>query len=60
VTTLEKRGVTVLVKGIRPQHLELATRVGVLSALRDERHLFDDLGLAVDHARSHVSRLTLP
>lgn len=58
VGTLERRGVTVLVKGIQPQHLELATRVGVVSALRDKRHLFDDLDSAVEHARSHVGRLT--
>jgi SulP family sulfate permease len=56
VAGLERRGVTVIVKGIQPQHLELATRVGVLAALRDERHLFDALEPAVEHARSHVRR----
>ena len=54
VTTLERRGVTVLVKGIQPRHLELATRVGVLEALRDESHVFDDLPRAVEYARSLV------
>ena len=57
VTTLEGRDVTVLVKGIQPQHLELATRVGVVDALRDRAHLFDTLEPAVEHARSHVLRL---
>lgn len=56
LTNLERRGVTVLLKGIQPQHLELATRVGVLAALRDERHVFADLEPAVEHARDHVRR----
>jgi len=55
VTGLERRGVTVLVKGIQPQHLELARRVGVLRALRDESHVYEDLASAVEHARSHVA-----
>ncbi|GAA1779668.1 SulP family inorganic anion transporter [Agromyces lapidis] len=56
ITALERRGVTVLVKGIRSDHLGVATRVGVVSSLRHQNHLFDDLGLAVAHARSHVAR----
>lgn len=56
ITALERRGVTVLVKGIRADHLGVATRVGVVSSLRHQNHLFDDLGLAVAHARSHVAR----
>lgn len=56
ITSLERRGITVLVKGIQPRHLALAQRVGVLSSLRHQNHLFDDLGAAVAHARSHVQR----
>ncbi len=56
VTGLERRGITVLVKGVQDRHLGLVRRVGVIDALRDERHLFDDLDLAVEHARSHVRR----
>ncbi|HEV7184045.1 MAG TPA: SulP family inorganic anion transporter [Leifsonia sp.] len=56
VTTLERRGITVLVKGIQARHLQLATRVGIISALRHENHLFDTLDDAVEHARSHVAR----
>lgn len=56
ITALERRGVTVLVKGIRPDHLGVARRVGVVSSLRHQNHLFDDLGLAVAHARDHVAR----
>lgn len=56
ITSLERRGITVLVKGIQSRHLGLAERVGVLSSLRHQKHLFDDLGSAVAHARSHVQR----
>ncbi|MEO6117212.1 MAG: SulP family inorganic anion transporter, partial [Pseudolysinimonas sp.] len=40
VGALERRGITVLVKGIQPQHLRLVTRVGVLDSLRHHKHLF--------------------
>lgn len=56
IHALERRGITVLVKGIQPEHLRLATRVGVIAALRHENHLFGDLPAAVEHARSHVER----
>ncbi|QAY71363.1 SulP family inorganic anion transporter [Xylanimonas protaetiae] len=56
VQELERRGVTVLVKGIKPAHLGLLRTVGVLDELRDERHLFASLDDAVEHARSHVAR----
>ncbi|MGX1933388.1 SulP family inorganic anion transporter [Microbacterium resistens] len=56
IVSLERRGITVLVKGIPPQHLPLAERVGVLSSLRHQNHLFEDLGTAVAHARSHIGR----
>lgn len=53
---LERRGITVLVKGIREQHLRLANRVGIPRSLRHARHLFDELDDAVAHARDHVRR----
>lgn len=56
VTTLERRGVTVLLKGIRQVHLKLATRAGLTASLRHPKHLFDDLDAAVAHARSHIQR----
>jgi len=56
IASLERRGVTVLVKGIAPRHRGLAERVGVLASLRHQNHLFDDLDAAVAHARSHVAR----
>lgn len=56
IQALERRGITVLVKGIQPRHLRLVTRLGVLTSLRHQNHLFTDLGAAVEHARSHVIR----
>ena len=59
IQLLERRGITVLVKGIQPEHLRLASRVGVISSLRHRKHLFTDLDAAVEHARSHVARAAL-
>lgn len=56
IISLERRGITVLVKGIQPQHFGVAERVGVMASLRHQNHLFDDLVAAVAHARSHVAR----
>ena len=56
VEQLERRGVTVLIKGVREGHIELFTTVGVLRALRHHKHLFDELAPAIAHARSHIHR----
>lgn len=56
VTEIESRGKTAIVKGIRPEHIDLVMRVGALDALRHENHLLDDLDAAVAHARSHITR----
>lgn len=53
---LERRDVTVLIKGTPPEHLGLAIRVGMGSSRRHHKHLFSDLDTAVAHARSHVRR----
>jgi anti-anti-sigma regulatory factor len=57
VTELEGRGVTVLLKGIRPHHQRTLLAVGAIDALAHENHLFDDLGAALEHARLHVRRV---
>ena len=56
VTGLENRGVTVLIKGVRPEHMPVLERMGVISSLRHPKHLFADLDAAVAHARSHIVR----
>lgn len=52
---LEARGITVIIKGVRPEHLNMITSVGVLDSLRHENHLMDSLDEAIAHARSHVA-----
>ncbi|WP_019972461.1 SulP family inorganic anion transporter [Mycobacterium sp. 141] len=54
-TELESRGITVIIKGVRPEHAELLTNVGVFESLRHENHLVDSLDDAVEHARTHVA-----
>jgi SulP family sulfate permease len=56
ISALELRGITVLLKGVQPQHLELVTNVGVIRSLRHHKHLFSSLPEAVEHARSHIRR----
>ncbi len=55
VSGLESRGVTVLLSGLRPEHRTLLERLGVLSAERAARHLFDSVDRALEHARAHVA-----
>lgn len=60
VERLERRGVTVLIKGVRDGHVHVLRTVGALAALRHRRHLFADLDAAVAHARDHVARERVP
>ncbi|MGP1674331.1 MAG: SulP family inorganic anion transporter [Candidatus Limnocylindrales bacterium] len=53
---LEGRGITVLLKGARANHLRVMRAVGALDRLADERHVFVDLEDAVIHARVHIAR----
>ena len=55
-TELEGRGITVIVKGVRPEHMALLSNVGVFDSLRHENHLVDTLDEAARHARAHVSQ----
>jgi len=56
VSELEGRGITVLLKGPRPEHLRILDATGALARLRHENHLFTDLDAALEHARSHLDR----
>lgn len=56
VNALERGGITVLIKGIRPEHLHLLQRHGTIESLRVHKHLFSELEPAIEHARSHVAR----
>lgn len=52
---LEGRGVTVLLKGPRPDHLRTLRAVGALDRLAHEHHLFSTLDAALEHARAHLA-----
>jgi SulP family sulfate permease len=52
---LESRGVTVIIKGVQAEHMNLLTNVGVIESLRHENHLIDSLDDAIAHARTHVA-----
>lgn len=56
IDDLERRHITVLLKGPRPEHLRILREVGAISRLAHENHLFDDLASAIAHARDHVHR----
>jgi SulP family sulfate permease len=56
VSELERRHVTVLLKGPRPEHLRVLRAVGALAHLADERHVFERLEDAVAHAELHAAR----
>ena len=56
VDQLEQRGITVLLKGARPDHMRLLSAVGALAPVAAQGHVFDDLPAAVAHARRHVAR----
>ncbi|HET9443341.1 MAG TPA: SulP family inorganic anion transporter [Acidimicrobiales bacterium] len=59
VAELEGRGVTVLLKGPRPEHVRVLEAVGALDRLAHRFHLFSDLDEALAHARRHAARTAL-
>ena len=56
VEELESRGITVLLKGVRPHHRRILEAVGTLDRLAHQRHMFDNLDDALAHARIHLAR----
>jgi SulP family sulfate permease len=55
VADLERRQITVLLKGPRPEHERLLRAVGALDHLASEHHIFTQLDAAIAHARLHAS-----
>jgi SulP family sulfate permease len=56
VRQLEDRSITVLLKGLRPEHEPVLAAVGALDHLAHEAHSFAALDDAVTHARLHAAR----
>ena len=59
VEELEASGITVILKGVRPEHMSMLSTVGVIDALRHDNHVTDTLDEALVHARMHVARRRL-
>jgi sulfate permease, SulP family len=57
---LEARGITVILKGVQPEHMSLLANMGIVEALRHENHLMDSLDEAIAHARTHVAPAAHP
>lgn len=57
ITRLERRGVTVLLSGVRPRHEQVLRHLGVHDGLAHERHLFATTPEAIAHARIHAARV---
>lgn len=56
VAELERRGITVLLKGPSAEHLKILQAVGALDRLAHENHLFSTFETALAHAQLHVAR----
>ena len=56
VADLERRNITVLLKGPRPEHERLLRAVGALNRVTAEHHVFAHLDDAIAHARVHALR----
>lgn len=57
---LEARGITVIIKGVQPEHRALLANMGIFDALRHENHLIDSLDDAIAHARTHAVERPAP
>ncbi|KAA1418896.1 SulP family inorganic anion transporter [Nocardioides humilatus] len=57
ITQLERRGITVLLSGVRPEHATVLTHLGVYGRLAHENHLFPSTPAAIAHARVHAARV---
>jgi len=54
---LEGRHITVLLSGVRPEHVQVLERLGVYDELAHERHVFATTPEAIEHARAHARRV---
>lgn len=54
---LERRGITVMLSGVRPVHVRVLRQLGVHDRLAHEKHVFATTPEAIEHARVHVARI---
>jgi len=58
IKRLEGRGITVLLSGVRPEHVQPLLLLGAYDRLSHERHAFATTPEAIAHARLHAARTT--
>lgn len=56
IARLERRGIVVLLSGLRPDHDQVLATLGVADHLREAGHVFPDTVTALEHARRLVAR----
>ena len=54
---LEGRHITVLLSGVRAEHVQVLEQLGVYDELAHERHVFASTPEAIEHARAHAQRV---
>ncbi|WP_346198518.1 SulP family inorganic anion transporter [Couchioplanes caeruleus] len=59
ITRLQRRGITVLLSGIAPDHEQVLSTLGVAEQLRRDGRVFPDTPTAIKYARTHLVH-TLP
>ena len=60
IRRLERRGMLVLLSGLRPGHDRALEALGVADRLRRQGAVFPDSVSAIEHARAHVVRRHTP
>jgi SulP family sulfate permease len=58
ISTLETKGITVLLSGVQVEHDPVFSALGVYDELAHEKHVFASTPEAIAHAREHVRRMT--
>jgi len=58
ISTLETKGITVLLSGVQVEHDPVFSALGVYDELAHERHVFASTPEAIAHAREHVRRMS--
>lgn len=56
ITSMQSRGMAVLLCGVGERPLQILDAVGAIGALRAENHVFSSLPAAIEHAHGHVRR----
>jgi MFS superfamily sulfate permease-like transporter len=56
IRTLEGRGITVFLSGVKPDHDPVFSALGVYDELAHEKHVFATTPQAIAHAREHLRR----